>query len=130
MTTYLGNAMSIGMLDMDAVRLDIRRCAPTDVPADAVSIVGHADTADLLSGMLGREIPMRRVSTSLEVCDVLYVAQYTGPRLPEGARSLPEGAQLRWYRVEVRPTWGDCVCGCGEPGIPVAAFSCARRISW
>jgi hypothetical protein len=31
----------------------------------------------------------------------LLVGQYDGPRLPEGATSLPEGATLTWFKVEL-----------------------------
>jgi hypothetical protein len=98
-TTYLGNAFSLGMLSDTPCGLSIDPVTPADVPADAVSVVGHADTAVLLTGVLGRDVPMNRVSTTLHDGDVLYVAQYAGPRLPEGATSLPEGASFRWLRV-------------------------------
>lgn len=104
MTCYLGNAFSAGMLDTlveDSVNVTftlltveqasawVREHAPR-------SCVGHADTAALVSALLGTSVALNRVSTSLRPGDKLLVAQYNGPRLPEGATSLPEGATLRW----------------------------------
>lgn len=66
------------------------------------SCVGHADTALLLSTLLKISIPMRRVSTSLNCGDEMLVAQYNGPRLPEGATKLPEGARIRWLLVRIQ----------------------------
>ena len=103
---YLGNAFSLGMLDfvsgnitgnIQVVALSPER-AKEWVGANAPeSIVGHADTAEFLSAKLGVNVEMRRVSTSMQPGDQLLVAQYNGPRLPEGAKSLPEGAKIRWF---------------------------------
>lgn len=106
---YLGNAFSLGMLDIpegaeaglvvQSISLDAAR----EWLAVAVweSCVGHADTAGLLASMLGVEVEMRRVSLSLRLGDEILVAQYGGPRLPEGATSLPNGAKIRWLLVTV-----------------------------
>lgn len=99
---YLGNALSLGMLDGSCTLL-VDVIDPTDVPPTALSVVGHADTAALLTAILGREVAMNRASLALHRGDALYVAQYNGPRLPEGATSLPEGAKIRWYCVTVAP---------------------------
>ena len=106
---YLGNALSLGMLDCLAeypVNLVVKQItleqAKEWVKGHAPeSIVGHADTALLLTSLLEQTVEMRRVSTSLSLGDELLVAQYNGPRLPEGATSLPEGASLRWIHVIV-----------------------------
>jgi len=110
MATYISNAISLGMLD-DVQESGYASLSIKPITADEVaaklrsgaweSIVGHADTALLFSAMLGIEIPMRRVTTSLRYCDRVLVGQYTGPRLPEGAVSLPEGARIRWISVKV-----------------------------
>jgi hypothetical protein len=36
---------------------------------------------------------------SEEIGEGVLVAQYRGPRLPEGATELPEGATIEWYVV-------------------------------
>jgi len=98
----LGNAFSLGMLDQpEGVDMRVRRIEADNVPVDAESVVGHADTAALFSSILGREVLMNRASTSLAVGDELFVGQYNGPRLQEGATSLPPGATIRWLHVSV-----------------------------
>lgn len=62
-------------------------------PKDCVSFVGHADTANILG------VECHRGDLKITENDVLYVAQYMGPRLPEGATELPEGAVIEFYRV-------------------------------
>lgn len=88
---FLGNA---SMLSIEPVTADA-------IPDDAVSAIGHADTAAILSDMLGRKIEHNRVNVSLSRDTVLYVAQVTGGRLPEGATTLPEGIEIRFYRVSI-----------------------------
>lgn len=65
------------------------------------SAVGHPDTARILADKLHVEVPCNRVNVILESGTVYIVAQYIGPRLPEGATSLPEGARIEWFTVEV-----------------------------
>lgn len=65
------------------------------------SAVGHAETANVLSEELGIEIPANRVSVALESGETAVVAQYKGPRLPEGATQLPEGAKIEYYIVRI-----------------------------
>jgi hypothetical protein len=72
------------------------------VALTAQSCVGHADIAACLSGLIGFDIPVNRVSVSLKPGDVLVVGQYVGPRLPEGAVVLPDGARIEWYIVSCR----------------------------
>ena len=65
-------------------------------------IVGHADTAAVFSSVLGVEIPCNRATVALKEGDVALVGQYSGPRLPEGATALPEGAAIKWVVVGVK----------------------------
>ena len=96
---YLGNAFSLGML-AGSVDLRVEQISISDIPREGfVSGVGHADTAALFSTLLGVNVQMNRVSLEMQAEDILYIGQYNGPRLPEGATSLPEGATIRWYRV-------------------------------
>lgn len=108
------NAFSLSMLAGDSLwmddRLAIRRLSDEEarklleVCAEAkyriVSGVGHADTANIFSGILGTKVPMNRVSVDLSGLDLLLVGQYSGPRLPEGTTELPEGASIRWFTVQ------------------------------
>lgn len=70
------------------------------------SCVGHADTARIFSSELSRyqpdiEIPANRVSVKLAPGEQAFIGQYSGPRLPEGATTLPSGATIRWIVAEV-----------------------------
>ena len=108
------NAFSLSMLAGDSLwmddRLAIRRLSDEEarklleVCHEAkyrlVSGVGHADTANIFSGILGTKVPMNRVSVDLSGLDLLLVGQYSGPRLPEGTTELPEGASIRWFTVQ------------------------------
>ena len=98
MKKYLVNAFSIQMLEKGGV-VRFEEIDATEVPADVVSAVGHADTANVLTNMLGFEVPMNRINIALDENTELYVAQLMGGRLPEGATTLPEGFSFRFYRV-------------------------------
>tara|TARA_R110000868_G_scaffold86600_2_gene242847 strand:- start:316 stop:804 length:489 start_codon:yes stop_codon:yes gene_type:complete len=90
------------------------------------SFIGHADTAALVTSELRRicqpvtwasgftipaavvpDLPASRDSFrfSPDGDDCLIVAQYQGPRLAEGATTLPDGASLAFFRVESRATF-------------------------
>jgi len=72
-----------------------------DIPGDVVSAVGHADTAAVLSDLLGFEVPMNRDFVRLDEDTELYVAQLIGGRLPEGSTALPEGFRFKFFRVKI-----------------------------
>lgn len=101
---YLNNAFSLAMLtgnnDLEVRDVDLEEFQI--VARDATSVVGHQDTANILATILDRPVEFNRVSTKLESGDIMCVAQYNGPRLPEGAMSLPDGATFRWMIVRVR----------------------------
>ena len=98
---YLGNAFSLQMVADSAIICKVE-VAPEEIPAEAESIIGHADTATVVSSILGRDIPCNRASVMLSDEDVLYVAQVVGGRLPEGAITIPDGMELKFYRITVR----------------------------
>lgn len=64
-----------------------------------VSFIGHEDTARVLSGILGVDVPFRRAFGTLTPGEPVLVAQVTGGRLPEGATTLPEGVSLQFWLV-------------------------------
>ena len=97
---YLGNAFSLQMLTGNCI-ISVKEINSSEVPNDVQSIIGHADTANVVSSILGFEVNPNRVSVKLEQGDVLYVAQVTGGRLPEGATTLPEGFNLKWMKVVI-----------------------------
>jgi hypothetical protein len=92
---YVSNAFSLGMVPRGL--LPTVRMAPCEQPdtKHMVSVVGHPDTA----AMLG--VAFNRATLRLSAGDVLYVAQYLGPRLPEGTVTLPEGARFEWIEVRL-----------------------------
>lgn len=101
---YLTNAFSLNMLygdnftiGVNALSLDEAKC----LGQDAVSVVGHADTAAIFESQLGYAVPPNRQTVSLAKGDELVVGQYIGPRLPEGVKTLPDGATIKWLRVVI-----------------------------
>lgn len=101
---FLLNAFSLNMLvgNADIVVREISQAVAAGLAADCVSAVGHADTAAVFSSVLGVEIPCNRATVVLKDGDLALVGQYSGPRLPEGAVSLPEGATIKWLVVAVK----------------------------
>ena len=97
------NAFSINMLSMDS-DLKFSRLKETEARWIAenfphTSAVGHADTAAVLSAVLGVDVPMNRTTLQMQRSVGLLVGQYKGPRLEEGATALPEGASIEWWLV-------------------------------
>lgn len=104
MKTYLSNAFSLQMLDMSAAHEIHAAPVTAEETAQALSggftsAIGHADTARVVSGMLGLDVPANRANIRLTAADALYVAQVTGGRLLEGATELPKGMTLAFVRV-------------------------------
>lgn len=104
------NAFSINMIAPSAsdAQLGFFRISLEDAQgmisrAPWSSAIGHAETAKVVSETLGTEIPMNRATVTLrndsEEETELLIAQYVGPRLAEGATSLPEGARIDWFHV-------------------------------
>ena len=100
---YLGNAFSLQMLAGDST-VKVSEKTLSEVSAllnsnEFQSVIGHADTANIVSGLVGKEVACNRASIQLNPGDVLLVAQVTGGRLPEGTTELPEGFQLTFWKV-------------------------------
>ena len=100
---YLLNAFSISMLTLPAsARFEtVSLAEASEMASKLTSAVGHADTANIFASLLGQEVPVNRINVSLAPGQVALVGQYTGPRLPEGATTLPEGATITWVKVSV-----------------------------
>jgi hypothetical protein len=119
--TYLVNAFSLNMLQFsDNLTVSIKKLTVDEAkrvlapeghldPGVALA-VGHVDTARLIGTLLG--LPEEDIARMVEVAqsrptirmthgDRALVAQYIGPRLPEGATRLPEGAKLEFFLVEL-----------------------------
>ncbi len=113
MRITLVNAFSLNMLSVKTVAtVSIQRIAQT--PEDFIlsnclvqNAIGHPDTDRVIRGMLengGCYCPVgQRANVTLtgDPDECLLVAQYIGPRLPEGATTLPEGAKIEWLVVRL-----------------------------
>ena len=101
---FLLNAFSLNMLggNADIAVREISVTVAAGLAADCTSAVGHADTAAVFADVLGAPVPCTRVSVTLKEGDVALVGQYSGPRLPEGCSTLPEGAAIKWMVVAVK----------------------------
>ena len=96
---YIVNATSWNMVNPDVLVMRRKPINPADVPADVTSAIGHKETADIVSKMVGFPVSFNRVTIRLTKEDVAYLAQYDGPRLPEGCTELPAGARLDFFEV-------------------------------
>ena len=109
MPVVVANAFSLNMLSLEVGVTDLQICpASPDVIRQEIeeaggfaSVVGHADTAAVFSSLLGLDVPCNRATFTLEEGTTLFVGQYKGPRLPEGATTLPEGAKVEWAMVVI-----------------------------
>jgi hypothetical protein len=96
------NAFSLNMLPSGGATIAIRPATLAEAKeAAADSAVGHADTAAVFAAVLGVPIATARRTVTLAEGDAVVVGQYRGPRLPEGATALPDGATIEWLHVEV-----------------------------
>ena len=99
------NAFSINMLPregQDVAFVPVNVAAVRNLLRHEVweSAVGHADIAAVFGDVIGVQIPVSRTTVALRRHETsLIVGQYRGPRLPEGATALPEGAVIEWWQV-------------------------------
>lgn len=96
---YIGNVFTFGFLANKNVDIKSRQITWKEfdqaLQGEFVNYMGHEDVAR----MVGLE--QNRISISVKSGDVIYLAQYDGPRLEEGATVLPQGATLVPLKVEV-----------------------------
>lgn len=100
------NAFSLNMLEVfpaiaTLTELTLGEVKSLLASASWSSGVGHADTAAVFADTLGTPVSCARITVTLHKGDVAIVGQYRGPRLPEGAHKLPEGATIQWIKVEM-----------------------------
>jgi len=79
------------------------------IMAEFVPAIGHADTARIAENLLNKALSgwtvpplFNRTNITLNEGDILFVAQFRGQRLPEGATELPEGATIEWWQVTIQ----------------------------
>jgi len=113
------NAISLNMLppDVQFGGIIFRRITVEEAQRlvrkanEVVSAIGHADTARLVGRELGIELPADRRNVQLSD-ELMLVAQYVGPRLPEGTTELPQGARIEWFVVRLAS--GEELAGRGD----------------
>ena len=115
---YVLNAFSLQMLDREVQAQErssymktIRIPRPCNNPVEwlnnwiemgkarVVSAIGHESTAAIFSTALGQNLAANRINVKIEDGIIALIGQYIGPRLPEGATELPEGAKIEWWVV-------------------------------
>ena len=102
------NAFSIQMISalneasVSFKKIDVEQAKSLLASDEVDSYVGHVDTANVISSMLGMEIPAQRRFGSLAVGETALVAQVIGGRLPEGCTTLPEGMAIQFFQVTVQ----------------------------
>jgi len=125
MDLTLANAFSLNMLAFSGKEVNVRVQRVAD-PAGLINAnwlvgnsIGHPDTDRVVRKVLEQDgvddIPVGTRDTIALVPGKnsgLLVAQYRGPRLPEGATCLPDGATIEWYLVYA--TYPPVICkNCG-----------------
>ncbi len=104
MSIQLLNAFSFNMIQgfpVTIVAEEVDVDAARALAVEAKSAVGHAETAAVFGSVLGMDVPAVRATIVLNKGDVALVGQYVGPRLPEGATKLPDGATIKWLVVTI-----------------------------
>lgn len=109
---YICNAFSLAMISQfKDVKIRCRKITVEEV-RDILSqgfhsSLGHETTGKIISDMIGINIPVNRDKTVLQPGDLLIVTQYLGPRLPEGAVTLPPGAVIEFFAVTLEEASND-----------------------
>lgn len=99
---YILNAFSANMLSEESsIVVDFKKIEPNRVEEDAVSCIGFANTAAIVSNLIGKTVEVNRASCALKKGDKAFIAQYQGPRLAEGTVELPEGSRMEFWKAEV-----------------------------
>lgn len=100
------NAFSLNMLAAFPADVAVREISLDEAKALAAagleSAVGHPTTAVVFGSVIGKAVETSRSTVTLVKGETVLVGQYRGPRLPEGATVLPEGATIQWLLVTVR----------------------------
>ena len=94
-------AVADSVLKVEIYPMSAEEAAGEMATHDIESCIGHASTAAIVSALLGVEVSVNRCDVRLAKGESALVAQYLGPRLPEGATSLPEGAKIEFAIVHV-----------------------------
>ena len=101
---FILNAFSLNMVGTFPATFTVKEVTASEASALATGVtsgVGHPDTAAVFSSVLGTTVAMNRATVSLTSGDSVLIGQYSGPRMPEGTTTLPEGATIKWLVATV-----------------------------
>jgi hypothetical protein len=105
---YVTNAFSLNMLPDNCVlaHILVTKLSPDNAREflrgnNFQSYIGHPDLASIASNILGMSLAVNRQTLTVKEGDALLVVQYRGPRLPEGTTTLPEGATIEFWLVDI-----------------------------
>ncbi|MEM4557960.1 MAG: DUF1874 domain-containing protein [Desulfurococcaceae archaeon] len=105
---YVVNSFSLGMLSHPQATLQVRELgleeARSLIQGGFVSAVGHQATAEILSTLLGANVPYNRVQVKLERGDKVLVFQLL-TRLEEGrvlTREEISSLPFKFYLVDLK----------------------------
>lgn len=102
---YLSNAFTSRMLDnrklSEVLFYPVKK---EDIAKqEFYSVVGHKETADVLTNMLGKGVVFNREFVKLHEGDIMYVAQIEqNVRLPEGCTKLPDDCTMVFMAVDLK----------------------------
>ena len=105
----LANAFSLNMLNTEITTHILATKRITKEEARKLlqdgfeNYIGHKDIANVVSNELGINVEMseKRPNLMFQLEDLVVVAQYIGPRLPEGATELPANARIDYFTVQI-----------------------------
>ena len=107
---YLVNAFSINMLGkLNFGTVEFQKISREKAKSHLegygfVPAIGHPDLAAVVKSDLDIDGNcFNRTTVNLQPGDQLVVAQYRGPRLPEGTTELPKDATIEYWMAFVRP---------------------------
>jgi hypothetical protein len=96
------NAFSFNMSSGNLHWTEVDECGVQCMASQGFeSYVGHADTANVFSSVLGVPVACNRANVTLSSGDKCLLGQYIGNRLSEGATRLPEGSKIKWLLITV-----------------------------
>lgn len=105
----LVNAFSLNMLEENCnyavpeiEKISLERAKSMLSKDNFESYIGHEDMAKILSEMTGIKVEFKRKTLKIKEGDSIIVAQYSGPRLQEGATKLPQGSKILFYYIFIR----------------------------
>ena len=105
---YLANAFSLQMIQDDESLVWVKNVSQAWTKEliskwEWISVIGHEDTASIVSSMLGVHVPANRETTTIGQNDMVIIAQVIGGRLPEGCKTLPDNFRIVWKSVVKLP---------------------------